>query len=627
MTPIIRKIIFLAFLVPAICSAQTIDSAWLLKHYVKKERLIPMRDGAKLYTAIYMADDSLPKTHPIMLLRTPYSCAPYGKKWITIWYSYLRNYCKEGYTIVFQDVRGRYMSQGDFVNIRPFNKDKTGNKDIDEASDSYDTIDWLVKHVTGNNGKVGCLGTSYGGFYAAMAALSGHPALKAVSPQAPVTDWFAGDDIHHNGAFMLMDMYNFFVAGGFGAPRQHLTTESAKALPQPNPDSYAYFLQMGALPAFSKIADEHKVAFWNELMSHPNYDKWWQARNDRQFMGKIPAGTACLVVGGLFDAEDCFGAINLYEAIGQKTGRTNKFVFGPWRHGQWGGNKDLGDHLGHIQFGSNTSTWYTSHIEMPFFNYYLKGIGSPESVAGATIFFTGENQWHKFDRWHLKNAKHSSLYLHADGKLSFQASKEHNSSKHYISDPSKPVPYTDGIYTDRIAEYMDDDQRFAEKRPDVLTFKTEPLTQNITLVGPLTADLMVSISTTDADFVVKLIDVFPDNFKYSNSDQYNMGGYEMLVRGDILRGKYRNSLEKPVPFVPNKISEVKYKLNDVAHTFKKGHRIMVQVQSSWFPVADRNPQQFIDIYHAKNSDFIKSRIKVYTSADNASKIILPIVKN
>jgi len=622
----IRKLFCLLVLsVPFLSSAQTIDSAWIVNHFVKKERYIPMRDGVKLFTSIYMSKDSTQNTHPILFLRSPYSVAPYGKEWIPFWNSYLKEYFRNGYEVVFQDVRGRYMSEGDFVNIRPFNPNKKTNKDIDEASDSYDSIDWLTKNVAGNNGKAGSLGTSYGGFYAAMVGMSGHKAVKAISPQAPVTDWFAGDDIHHNGAFMLMDMFDFYVAWGFGAPHPKLTTENAQPMAVPTKDGYTYYLRTGAMPNFTKIADDRHVAFWDELMAHPDYDAWWTARNDRNYTGQIPAGTASLVVGGLFDAEDCFGAINLYQAIEHQHKNNNKFVFGPWRHGQWGSSNSTGSNLGNIQFGSKTSEWYVNNVELPFFNYYLEGKGSPDSIAEASVFVTGENKWHKYPQWPPAGTKQTELYLQKDGKLSFNKATDNDAFTEYVSDPAKPVPYNDGVHEDRTVEYMDDDQRFAANRTDVLSFVTGPLSHDMTFAGPLTADLQVSISTTDADFVVKLIDVFPDDFKYSDTDKYIMNGYQMLVRGDVMRGKYRNSLSKPEPFVPGKITEVKYTLNDIAHTFKTGHRIMVQVQSSWFPIVDRNPQQFINIYHAKDSDFIKSTIKIYSSAVAGSKIILPLV--
>jgi putative CocE/NonD family hydrolase len=621
-----RKYIYLIFLFfPLLASAQSIDSAWMINHYVKKEVYVPMRDEAKLFTAVYMPKDSNANTHPVLLLRTPYSCAPYGKEWISFWKTYLKEYFKEGYILVFQDVRGRYMSEGDFVDIRPFIPNKKTNKDVDEASDTYDTIDWLIKHIPGNNGKVGALGTSYGGFYTMMAGLSGHKALKAISPQAPVTDWFMGDDFHHNGAFMLMDMFGFFVRSGFGSPRAERTILNAPASTDEINDAYSYYLKTGPLPNFTKIADSRKIAFWDEMMAHPNYDSWWIARNDRNYADRISASTASLVVGGLFDAEDGFGAINVYKAIEAKAKNNNKFVFGPWRHGQWGSNMG-GYSLGNIKFGSNTSEWYVENIELPFFNYYLKGIGSADSIAEATVFFTGENKWHKLTQWPPNDIKPVSLYLHKGGKLSFAQPQANDSYEPYTSDPAKPVPYNEGIHKDRTAEYMDDDQRFAATRTDVLTFETDTLTKDITLAGPLGADLMVSLSTTDADFVVKLIDVFPDDFKYSDMDKYMMSGYEMLVRGDVMRGRYRNSFSKPEAFVPGKLAEVKYTLNDIAHTFKKGHRIMVQVQSSWFPIVDRNPQQFIDIYHAKDADFIKSDIRVYMSAGAASKIVLPVMQ-
>ena len=620
-----RKYCYLFLLFFPFCAgAQSSDSTWIVNHYVKKEKYIPMRDNVKLFTSIYMPTDSDQNTHPILLLRTPYSCAPYGKAWIPFWKVYVKEYLKQDYIIVFQDVRGKYMSEGDFVNIRPFNPHKKTNKDIDEASDAYDTIDWMIKNIPGNNGKVGALGTSYLGFYAAMTGLSGHPSLKAISPQAPVTDWFVGDDAHHNGAFMLQDMFEFFV-GGFGVARPKPTTADPKDLPMSAKDSYAYYLQTGALSNFTKIADKRKVPFWDDLMAHPDNDGWWQARNDRKYAAYIPAGTASLVVGGLFDAEDCFGAINLYQSIAQKAKNTNKFVFGPWRHGQWG--SDEGDRLGHIQFGSNTSKWYQDHIELPFFNYYLKGEGNADSIARATVFFTGQNKWHRLNQWPPKDVQPTNLYFQKAGKLAFNKPTSSNTYEEYTSNPAKPVPYTDGIHKKRTVEYMDDDQRFAAARTDVLTFETDTLTQDLTLAGPLVADLMVGISTTDDDFVVKLIDVFPDNFKYSDNDQYIMNDYEMLVRGDIFRGRYRNSFSKPQPFIPGKVTEVKYILNDIAHTFKKGHRVMVQVQSSWFPIADRNPQQFLDIYHAKNTDFIKSVIRVYMSAGAASKIVLPVIND
>ncbi len=621
-----RKLFFLLLALPFITTAQNTnaDSAWIISNYTKQEVAIPMRDGVKLFTAIYVPKSTTEK-HPFLLKRTPYSCQPYGlDKFPEVWHSYQKEYFKEGYIIVLQDVRGRWMSEGQFVDVRPFNSNKKTPTDIDEASDTYDTIDWLIKNISNNNGNVGVFGISYPGFYSTMAALSNHPALKAVSPQAPVTDWFMGDDFHHNGAFMQMDAFEFYVGWGFGAPHPKPTTMAAKGYTPFTNDKYDFYLRSGALTNLTKIAGD-SIQFWNDLMNHGTLDAWWKARNAR--VGCVDVKPAMLVVGGLFDAEDCFGAWNTYKAIEKQSPKTNnKLVMGPWFHGQWAGRGyGNGSYLGNVRFETETALWYQQNMELPFFNYYLKGKGNVDNIAKANIFFTGENKWHQLDTWPPKNVEIQGWALRTNGYLSRAVPLIAPLSRfeQYVSDPAKPVPYTDGIHDNRTREYMTDDQRFASTRPDVLVFKTDTLTADVTVAGPLVADLMVSISGTDADFVVKLIDVFPDNFTYSKTDTYLMNGYQMLVRGEIMRGKFRNSFEKPEPFVPNKPTQVKYTLPDVAHTFKKGHRIMVQVQSSWFPLVDRNPQQFMDIYHAKDADFQKATIKIYC---NDSKILLPVVK-
>lgn len=620
-----RKIfvITLTFLCASVFG-QTIDSTWFMNNYVKKEVRIPMRDGVKLFTSIYMPRDTVNK-HPIILTRTPYSCMPYGEdQYSKLWRSQLTaRYLKEGYIIVTQDVRGRWMSEGDFANVRPFITNKKG-KEIDEASDTYDAIDWMVKNIPGNNGNVGVKGISYPGFYSTEAALSGHPALKAVSPQAPVTDWFAGDDFHHNGAMFAMDAYEFYVGFGFGRPRPEPTTAWPRRANPFTPNKYDFYYKMGALPNLTAIANRDSVWFWDTVMNHPNYDAFWKARNAR--VGIYNVKPAMLVVGGLFDAEDCFGAWNVFKSLEKQSPQTNsRIVEGPWYHGQWASHD--GSYLGNVQFGSNTAEWYQENVELPFFNYYLKGEGSIDSLTKATIFFTGENEWHRFNTWPPAGVKMTDLFLNDKNSLSFnKPSSSKPAFSEYISDPAHPVPYAEGELSHRTREYMDDDQRFAGRRTDVLSFETDVLTEDVRLAGPVIADLQVALSTTDADFVVKLIDVFPDDFSYDNGEKYLMNGYQMLVRGEIMRGKFRNSLEKPEPFVPGKITEVKYTMPDIAHVFKKGHRIMVQVQSSWFPLVDRNPQQFMDIYKAKDSDFIKSDIKVYHDAVNASKIILPVMK-
>ncbi|TXT33711.1 MAG: peptidase S15 [Chitinophagaceae bacterium] len=504
------------------------------------------------------------------------------------------------------------------MDVRPYNATKKSNTDIDESSDTYDTIDWLIKNIQNNNGKVGVFGISYPGFYSTMAALSNHPALKAVSPQAPVTDWFVGDDFHHNGAFMMMDAFAFY--SGFGKPRPQPTTVGPTEFPFFTKDNYEFYLRTGSLSNFTKLMGD-SIEFWKDLMQHGTYDDWWKARNPRNFVQNISPNIATLVVGGLFDAEDCFGAWNLYKAIETKTKNNNKLVMGPWYHGQWASGE--GSSLGNVQFESNTAEWYWQNIELPFFNYHLKAKGNIDQINEANIFFTGENKWRSLASWPIQSASPTNLYLQPNGKLSMAAlPNATNSFTEYISDPAKPVPYTEDVHEDRTREYMTDDQRFAARRPDVLVYQTDILTENITVAGTLLADLKLSISGTDADFVVKLIDVFPDDFSYKNNSKYIMNGYQMLVRGEIFRGKFRNSFEKPEPFVPNKATQVKYSLPDIAHTFKKGHRIMVQIQSSWFPLVDRNPQQFMDIYKAKDSDFKKATIRIF---NHASKIVLPIV--
>jgi len=611
-------------------TAQNKDSIWVRENYSKIERMIPMRDGIKLFTAFYIPKDTSVK-HPILFNRTPYACSPYGEDKFnaSLYESYWLNYLKEGYIIAIEDVRGKFMSEGEFIDVRPFNPNKKGTE-IDEASDTYDAIEWMTNNIPANNKRVGVFGISYPGFYSTMAALSNHPALKAVSPQAPVTDWFQGDDFHHNGAFMIMDAFSFF--SGFGKPRPTPTTAGSPGFSIPSQDNYDFYLKTGALKNFSKIMGD-SIAFWNDLMKHPNNDDFWKARNTRNFVNNVKP--AMLVVGGLFDAEDCFGAWSLYKSIEEKNKNTdNRIVMGPWFHGGWGGRGD-GSYLGNVRFGSKTSEYYQKNIEIPFFNFYLKLKGTVRDIAEATIFISGENEWRRFQQWPSAKVDYKNLLITPDGKLSFETTDTKNKTEsfsEYVSDPAHPVPYTEDVHLGRTRDYMTDDQRFAGRRTDVLSFSTAILQDDITLGGPLVADLITSISTTDADFVVKLIDVFPDEYKYDetvfgkgNGTNYPMGGYQMLVRGEIMRGRFRNSFEKPEAFVPNKITTVKYTLPDVAHTFKKGHRLMIQVQSSWFPLADRNPQKFVDIYHCADSDFQKANIRIYHDAINQTKFILPIL--
>lgn len=619
---------FLILLALAGLRAQNIDTVWLAANYTKQEVMVPMRDGTKLFTTIYAPKDRTEK-HPILMVRTPYSVAPYGQNRfaVRLYTTQWANYMRERYIFVMQDVRGKFMSEGNFVDVRPFNAAKKTKNDVDEASDAYDTIDWLLKHVEYNNGNVGVFGISYPGFYSTMAALCNHPALKAVSPQAPVTDWFMGDDFHHNGAFALMDGFSFY--SSFGRLRKGPGTSAAAGFNFPVQDSYAFHLRTGALRNYTlKLNDS--VPFWNDLMAHPDYDAWWKARDARRSCTNIQP--AMLVVGGTFDAEDCFGAWNLYKAIEKQSPSTNcRLVMGPWFHGGW--HRGEGANLGNIRFGAKTALVFQNQLEPDFFNQHLKGRQVAKTQAEATVFFSGENNWKEFDSWPPKKMQPVALYLQGEQKLSYSRPGAGNSFSRYTSDPTKPVPYAEGVHLNRTREYMSDDQRFAARRPDVLVFQTPVLDSDLVLGGPVLADLKVKLSSTDADFVVKLIDVFPDDFHYDSTyccrqvkQEPQMGGYQMLVRGEIMRGRYRNSFEQPQAFTPGAVETVKFQLPDVAHTFKKGHRLMVQVQSSWFPLFDRNPQQFVNIYTCSDKDFVPCEITLLHQADAASMIVLPVIK-
>ncbi len=583
-----------------------------------------MRDGKQLFTSIYSPKDQS-KKYPIMMRRTPYSCSPYGADSYSSAFQNM-NLARAGYIFVFQDVRGKYMSEGEFVDVRPHipatDPSPKGKKQVDEASDTYDTVDWLLKNATNNNGRVGVMGISYPGFYATMAILAGHPAIKAVSPQAPVTDWFVGDDFHHNGAFMLMDGFSFY--SGFGKPRPQPTTEGQAGFRDWNtPDNYDFFLRAGALRNFSTKYGMNQIPFWNELMAHPNYDAWWKARNPRPHLKNVQP--AVMTVGGLFDAEDCWGAWNVYKSIEKQNPASvaNSIVMGPWVHGGWA--RGSGDRLGNVVFGQNTSDFYQREIEFNFFEHHLKNEGKL-NLPEAYIFETGSNQWTTYDAWPPKNIEQQKFFFQAKGSLSSANPAPVSAAfDQYVSDPGKPVPYTEDVHLRRTREYMTDDQRFAARRPDVLVYQTEVLSEPLTVTGPVIADLWTSLSTSDADFVVKLIDVFPDTLKGRESG-VPMGGYQMLVRGEIFRGRYRESFENPKAFEPNVPTNVKFELPDVAHTFLPGHKMMVQVQSSWFPLADRNPQQFINIYEAKDEDFVPCTIQMHRDARGLSGVILPVLK-
>ena len=604
------------------------DTTWIKENYTKKEYSIEMRDGIKLFTAVYSPKNKSEK-HPIILFRTPYSVGPYGENKFD---SFMRwgvsqKLVEDGCIFVAQDVRGRFMSEGEYVNMRPHIDNKKTNKDIDESSDAYDTIDWLIKNVENNNSKVGMLGNSYPGFYSAMAAIDAHPALVAVSPQAPISDWFVGDDVHHNGAFCLLQ--SFIFDQYMDQKRPGLTKNWPNTFPYASPDAYSFYLKLGPLSNSNPKYFQHRLGFWDELMEHGTYDEFWKSKNNLPHFNNVKP--AVMTVGGWFDSEDPYGHIHIYKSIEEKNpGIKNSIVVGPWIHGGWFRTK--GDSLGDIYFGSLTSQFYQDNILTPFFEHYLFGKGNLD-LPDAYIFGTGINKWFKYDQWPPKNVTQKKLFFNADEKLTFESPKfvKTNSYNEYISDPNRPVPYSAKIHDSRLSyykPYVIEDQRFASYRPDVLLYETEPLENEITIVGPLTADLFVSTSGTDSDWIVKLIDVFPDSMA-STSDEpsaVEMGNYQMLVRYGMMRGKFRNSLEKPEPFVPNKVTEVKFEMNSIHHTFLKGHKIMVQVQSSFFPFFDRNPQKFVDIYNAKESDFQKAFNRVYFSKQYPSQIIFSVMK-
>jgi putative CocE/NonD family hydrolase len=592
-------------------------------HYTKYEYRIPMRDGKRLFTAVYVPKDQS-QTYPLLLMRTPYSVRPYGAD------AYPTNllpsplFARAGYIFVYQDVRGRWMSEGTFVNMRPHNPAKKGPKDIDESTDTHDTIDWLLKHVRGHNGKVGQWGISYPGFYTAAGMIDAHPALKAVSPQAPVTDWFIGDDWHHNGALFLPHMFNFM--SRFDRPRPEPTRKFNVSFDHDTPDGYEFFLKLGPLDRAGKRFFKGEAAFWDEAMRHGSYDDFWKARNLRQHLRAIKP--AVMTVGGWFDAENLFGALEVHRSLNRLSPKTrNLLVMGPWVHGGW--SRGDGSKLGDVPFNAKTADFYREHIELPFFEYHLKGKGT-FAHPNAWVFETGTNVWRKHTAWPPPAAKRKAFYFHANGKLGAEPPPEAaagDGHDEYVSDPQRPVPFQEKIAIGMSPEYMTADQRFASRRPDVLVYQTDVLDEDVTVAGPIEANLFVSTTGTDSDWVVKLIDVYPNDYPDPNPNPagVRMGGYQQLVRGDVMRGKFRNSFETPEPFEPGKPTAVKFSPQDVYHTFRSGHRIMIQVQSSWFPLVDRNPQRFVDIYTAKPSDFRKATQRVYRTRTLPSHVSLRVL--
>lgn len=597
----------------------TEDSLYIVNNYDKTEVLIEMRDGVKLFTSIYAPKDKSEK-YPILLYRTPYSVRPYGTNPDQFRTSLgpSSQFVRDGYIFVYQDVRGAYMSEGDFVNMTPHIVNKEGSDDTDESTDTFDTIDWLIKNIE-NNGKVGQWGISYPGFYTAAGMIDTHPALVAASPQAPIADWWY-DDFHHNGAFFLNHAFNFFA--NFGRPRPVPSQERGQRFDHRENSGYDFFTELGPLSNVKKKYFGDSIAFWDEMTAHPNYDEFWQSRNILPHLKNI--NCAVLTVGGWFDAEDLYGPLAIYQEIEENNPSIfNAIVMGPWRHGGWA--RTDGSSLGNVYFGSETADFYNREIVYPFFKSYLKE-EPPAELPEAFMFETGSNQWRKFDQWPPREMIYRNLFFHQGHRLTFSPpSASQFGMDEYYSDPSDPVPYTfDDNAIGMTKEYMTDDQSFVLDRPDILYYQTEPLEQDITVVGSIEVNLVVSIDQTDADFVAKLIDVYPDDHPpFPHQPNTTMANYHQMVRSEVVRGRFRNDKSSPTPFVPKEIEEIKIPLLDVLHTFKKGHRIMIQVQSTWFPLVDINPQKYVDnIFMAQEEDFVKAKYRVYRSGVQPSFVSL-----
>ncbi|MEQ8789750.1 MAG: CocE/NonD family hydrolase [Pirellulaceae bacterium] len=619
-----HKSLLLAIAAGVLASCSTAvgeEPDYVKSHYTKYEYQIPMRDGKRLFTSVYVPKDDS-KTYPILLKRTPYSVRPYGVDQYPEHLGPSPLFERAGYIFVYQDVRGRWMSEGEFVHMRPHLTKKSGRGDIDESTDTWDTVDWLVKNVVGNNGKVGIAGISYPGFYTAAGIIDSHPAIRAASPQAPVNDWFAGDDWHHNGAFFLAHMFNWMSRSG------RIRPEPTKKYRGPEfdygtPDGYEFFKRIKTLSEIDEKYLKGDVPFWLETMQHGTYDEFWKSHNIRPHLKNIRP--AVMTVGGWFDAENLFGALETYKSIEANNPKTfNMLVMGPWRHGGW--EKDDGASFGDVPFNSKTAEFYREHIELPFFELHLKGEGKTE-FPEAWVFETGTNQWRKYEHWPPKQARAKSFYFGAGERLATDKPETKETFDEYLSDPNKPVPYMNITAPGMQAEYLVADQRFASQRPDVLVYQTGALEQDLTIAGPVEVELFVSTSGTDSDWIVKVIDVYPDDYPdpKENPKQVRMGGYQQLVRGDVMRGKFRESLSEPVPFEPGKPTRVKFTMPDTYHCFRTGHRLMIQVQSTWFPLVDRNPQKFVDIYHAQASDYTKATQRVFRTRELPSSVKLRVL--
>ena len=597
----------------AVAADDDIDprAKYIRDNYTKYEHKVTMRDGIKLFTSVYVPNDDS-KTYPIMMQRTPYRVAPYGASKYKKKLGPSESFEQEGFIFVFQDVRGKFMSEGEYVNMRPQNAYQKGKNATDDATDTYDTIDWLVKNIEGNNGKVGMWGTSYPGYYTSVGAINSHPALKAISPQAPIADWFF-DDFHRNGAFVTPMAFIFFDT--FDKQRDNTHAHWPKGMDSVTPDGYQFFQELGPLSNVNKNYFHGERPFWNELTEHPNYDEYWQQRDLLQHLGNTKPAT--LVVGGWYDTEDLYGPLYTYQAMSDENKKSHvKLVMGPWYHGQW--NRGEGDKLGEANFGFDTSAWFQKEVLLPFFKEHLKD-DDDAKLATATMFETGSNRWRKFDVWPPKAAQEQTLYLTEN--QSFSKTKSDTGASEYISDPKKPVPHSAKVSRGWDRPYMVEDQRFAARRPDVLVFETEALEEDLTIAGAIDLDLWFSTTQSAADIVVKLVDVFPGKDVNTDKVDQETGNRHELVRWSVIRGRFRDSMSTPKPFEANKPSKVRFDLYDVLHTFKRGHKLQIQIQSTMFPFIDVNPQKYVDnIFEAKEDDFVKAFHSIHHSKEYPSAI-------
>ena len=600
--------------------APTIQQQYVPQRFTYQEVMIPMRDGVRLQTVI-LTPTNASGPLPILLQRTPYGVPENADRANES--DRFNDLIADGYVFVSQNIRGRFKSEGTFVMQRPV-RDKSNPKSIDEGTDAYDTIDWLIKNVPNNNGRVGIWGISYPGWLVTQALLEPHPALKAASEQASPDDMFINDDFHHNGAFRLS--YGFEYSALLETAKEENTNFKFDQY-----DTYSWYLNLGALSNANAKYFHEKLPTWNDFVEHPNHDFWKQHSVTEDLKHTTVPN---LNVAGWYDQEDFVGPTRIYAALEQTdTDHLNYFVAGPWNHGGW--MDDSGRKLGDIDWGSDISRYYRAHIFAPWFAHWLhdKPLNQPEAIT----FETGSDQWKSYDKWPPTQATEKKLYLHANGKASFDAPADQDAFDSYISDPANPVPYRHRPVTPTYPNpawttWLVEDQRFVEHRPDVLTWETDALTADITVTGDIVADLFAATSGSDSDWVVKLIDVYPEDYQKLTEDEIEknagpvLNGYELMIADDIFRGRYRNSLETPEPITPNKVTEYKIDLHPNDHVFMKGHRIMVQVQSTWFPLYDRNPQKFVtNIYKATDADYTKATQKIYRSKDAPSSIVLPVV--